>query len=190
MRVWLSRVVGLFRRRRGDEALDADVRLHLDLLSEEYERNGLTPEAARRAARRAFGGVEPMKERYRDARGLGWLEDLWRDIRYAVRMLRRDRGLAAIAVVTLALGIGANTAIFSVIDALMLRPLPVPRPGDLRLLTNVFPASDSARAGRGPGFSFSYPMYEDVRTKADAFSGVIAASITASACRRRSGTPE
>jgi predicted permease len=164
----------MFRRRRSDEALDADVRLHLDLLTEEYERNGLTPEAARLAARRAFGGVEPMKERYREARGLGWFEDLWRDIRYAVRMLRRDRGLAAIAVVTLALGIGANTAIFSVIDALMLRPLPVPNPGDLRLLTNVFPATDIARAGRGPGFSFSYPLYEDIRTKADAFSGVIA----------------
>ena len=108
-----------------------------------------------------------MKEQHRDGRAFRWIEDTWRDARYAFRMLRRDKGLASIAVITLALGIGANTALFSVIDALMLRRLPVTNPDELRLFT-------IARSTPIPGVSFSYPLYEDFQTKADAFSGVIA----------------
>ena len=168
MRTLLSRIRALVLRRKLDSQLDEEVRAHLDELAAEYMRRGATPDQARRAARRAFGGVEQMREQHRDGRGFRWVEDAWRDVRYAVRMLRRDRALAAIAVITLALGIGANTALFSVIDALMLRRLPVTRPDELRLFT-------IARSTPIPGVSFSYPLYEDFQTKADAFSGVIAA---------------
>jgi predicted permease len=167
MRTMWSRVRALFLRQRLDDVLEAEVRDHLESLTDDYVRRGLSPEQARLAARRAFGGVEPMKERYRDHRSLRWLEDLGRDIRYALRMLRRDRVVAAIAVVTLALGIGANTALFSVIDALMLKPMPVASPEKLRTFMIV-------RGGNQPGFSFSYPLYEDYQAKATAFSGLIA----------------
>jgi len=167
MRTILSRLRALFTRNHAERDLNDEVRAHLDLLAAEYERKGLTQDQARLAARRAFGGVEQMKERYRDGRSLRWLEDLWRDVRYAVRMLRRDRGLASVAVITLALGIGANTALFSVIDALMFKRLPVQKPDELTVLA-------IAREGRNPGSSFSYPYYEDLVKRADAFSGVLA----------------
>src|SRR5688572_7503144 len=167
MRMLLSRIRALFLRRESDAQLDEEIRTHLDALTAEYMRRGATEGQARLAARRAFGGVEQMKEQHRDGRGFRWVEDAWRDMRYAVRMLRRDKVLASIAVITLALGIGANTALFSVIDALMLRRLPVTNPDELRLFT-------IARSTPIPGFSFSYPLYEDFQTKADAFSGVIA----------------
>jgi predicted permease len=168
MRTTWRRLIGLFAGRRSDLLLDEEVRAHLDLLTDEYVRRGMPVDQARLAARRAFGGVAQMKERYRDTRGLRWVEDAWRDTRYAVRMMRRDRVLASIAVMTLALGIGANTALFSVIDALLLRRLPVANPEELRLLTIHRPQAAT------PGFSFSYPLYEDVRTMADAFSGFLA----------------
>jgi predicted permease len=167
MRMLLLRIRALFRQWKLDAQLDEEVRAHLDELAAEYTRRGATPEQARLAARRAFGGVEQMKEQHRDGRTFRWVEDTWRDARYAFRMLRRDKGLAAIAVITLALGIGANTALFSVIDALMLRRLPVTNPDDLRLFTIV-------RGTALPGVSFSYPLYEDYQAKADAFSGVLA----------------
>ena len=135
-------------RRKLDARLDDEVRLHLDELAAEYMRRGATPDQARRAARRAFGGVEQMKEQHRDGRGFRWVEDAWRDMRYAVRMLRRDRALASIAVITLALGIGANTALFSVIDALMLRRLPVTKPDELRFSRS--PARPRFRASAFP----------------------------------------
>ena len=167
MRTLLSRIRALFRQSKLDDDLDADIRTHLDLLEADYVKRGATREAARLAARRAFGGIEQMKEQHRDGRAFRLVEDAWRDGRYAVRTLRRDKGLASIAVITLALGIGANTALFSVIDALMLRRLPVTKPDELRLFT-------IARSTPIPGVSFSYPLYEDFQTKADAFSGVIA----------------
>ena len=120
-------------------------RLHLDELAAESARRGATPEQARLAARRAFGGVEPMKEQHRDGRAFRWIEDTWRDMRYAVRMLRRDKGLAAIAVITLALGVGETTALFSVIDALMLRRLPVTNPDELQILPIVRGGASSRR---------------------------------------------
>src|SRR5918996_4844073 len=114
---------------------------HLTLLEEEYRRRGMSEQDARFAARRAMGGVEQAKERQRDARSFGWIEDIRRDSRYAVRVLARNPGFTAVAMVTLALGIGANTAIFSLIDALLLRPLPVRAPEELVTL------GDPARTG-------------------------------------------
>jgi len=131
VRMFFTRVMSLFRRRRLDADLDEEVRAHLDLLAAEYERHGMSAGQARAAARRAFGGVDQMKEIYRDRRGLLWMEDAAHDARYAVRVLIASPGFAAVAILTLALGIGANTAIFSLLDALMLRSLPVQRPQEL-----------------------------------------------------------
>jgi predicted permease len=134
------------------DRLDSEIRHHLDLLTAEYESRGLSPDEARFAARRAFGDVEPMKERYRDGARLRWLEDVGRDMRYAVRGLRRNPGFTAVAMLTLAFGIGANTALFSVLDALMIRKLPVDRPDDL---ISLAVGSDDIQ--------FSYPFYREVR---------------------------
>jgi predicted permease len=130
-RIVLQRLTSLFRRRQLDADLDEEVRTHLDLLVAEYQRRGMSITEARSAARRAFGGVEQMKENYRDRRGLPWIDDAAQDMRYAFRGLMASPGFAAVAILTLALGIGANTAIFSLLEAVMLRSLPVQRPHEL-----------------------------------------------------------
>jgi hypothetical protein len=109
MRTILLSVLHLFRRRAAETRLDDEVRAHLDFLEAEYMRRGLPAEDARCAARRAFGGVEQMKERYREGRG-AWFEYVRRSVRYAWRTAVRNPGYAATTIVTLALGIGANTA--------------------------------------------------------------------------------
>ena len=123
LRFWLR---GLFAREQLEADLDEELRFHLDQQIAEYVRRGMEPAAARREARRLFGGVERVKEECRDQRRGGFLEDLVQDVGYAVRALAKTRGFAAVAVLTLALGIGANTAIFSVIYGVLLAPLPYP----------------------------------------------------------------
>lgn len=137
MRVFLERVIATFRRRRLEHDLDDEVRAHVELLAAEYERRGMSPQEARHAARRSFGGVEQVKERYRDRRGLPWIDDLRRDLRYAIRGLARSCGFAAIALLVVSLGIGANTAIFSLLDVVLLRPLPVRQPDALVIASHL-----------------------------------------------------
>jgi putative ABC transport system permease protein len=124
--VLLARVRALFGGERMDEDLDDEIQAHLDLLAAEHQRNGLSADAARDAARRDFGGIEGHKEHVRDQRGLPWLRDVGRDLRHGVRVLQRNPGFASGVILTLALGIGMATAVFTVLDGVVLRPLPLP----------------------------------------------------------------
>ena len=134
LRVLLARIRGLVTRGRADAALDDDIQEHLDLLTRDYIQRGLSSRDAQAAARRAFGRVDQMKETYRDQLGIPAIETFLQDLRYAARMLRRDPAFATVAIISLAIGIGASTAAFSVFNAVMLRPLPVSDPDRLVLL--------------------------------------------------------
>jgi predicted permease len=170
LRILGSRLRNFFRKRKLDGDLDAELQSHLAMLADEHVRQGMSVEQARHAARRDFGGVEQAKESYRDQRGLPFLETLVQDVRYALRMLRKSPGFTAVVVLTLALGIGANTAIFSLMNAVLLQSLPVRNPEQLIVLryTDAQP--------RGAEEDFSYPMYQALRDKSTAFDGVLTRS--------------
>ena len=124
MRRILHRVLNVFRGERSDAEVTREIAAHLALLEDEYRRRGLSPDEARLAARRAMGSVAQAKDLHRDARTFAWIDDARRDVAHGIRSLRRTPGFTVVAVLTLALGIGATTAIFSVISAVLLRPLP------------------------------------------------------------------
>ena len=167
---WPLRLRSVFRRRRVEQELEEELQFHLENKIEEGIAYGLTPKEARLAAIRAMDGLEQRKEEIRDARRMHWLTDFLDDARFAIRSLRRTPGLAAFVVITLALGIGMTTAPFSMVDALIFRPYPVPDPsGVVNLMStshdNVFD-------------SFSYREYVDIRDHAKSYDGVIANGTT------------
>ena len=168
---WFQRLI---RKPQLETELEKEVRDHLERQISAYRRSGLTEEEARRKVRLVFGGVEQIREECRDARGTRWVENAFQDLRFALRMLRRSPGFTTVAVVSLALGIGANTAIFSVMDALMLRTLPVKHPERLVLfgegltsgVTDDFPHRNQQL--------FSQPFYWQIRGRNAVFSDTAA----------------
>jgi macrolide transport system ATP-binding/permease protein len=159
------RLRSLFRRNRVEEELDDELRFHLEQRIDEEIAKGRTPEDARHIARRAMEGLEQKKEECRDQRRLNPIENLGRDLSYALRMLRKSPVFASVAILSLALGIGANTAIFSLIDTLLLRPLPVPQPGGLVQL-------GLDQRGSRSQFAFTRALFEQTRASSSVFSGV------------------
>jgi predicted permease len=131
MRGWFQRVAGLFQKHQRDADLAEELEAHLQMHIEENLRKGMFPEAARRDALVKLGGLEQTKENYRDQRGLPFLETVLQDLRFTLRTLRRSPGFTAVAVLTLALGIGANSAIFTVVYGVLFRPLPFPEPNKI-----------------------------------------------------------
>ena len=151
------RLRSLFRRSQVEQELDEELRYHIDRQIEEHIAKGMKPEEARYAALRALGGIEQRKEECRDMRRVNYFDDLLRDLRYAGRNLRRNRGFATLTILIMALGIGANTAVFSVINAVLLRPLSYRDPGRIVTLSNASKNPEATALSR----QVSIPNFED-----------------------------
>ena len=168
------RLRALFSRSSVEQELDDELRFHVEQEAERYERQGMSQDAALRRARLEFGGVEQMKEASRDTRGTARLESIVRDLRYAIRSLRSRPAFTLTVIATLALGIGANTAIFTLVDALVLRPLPVSHPEQLVIVSDPA-AVNSNGVGTPPITDFvSFPLYRDVRERNSVFTDMYA----------------
>ncbi|HEY9285583.1 MAG TPA: ABC transporter permease, partial [Pyrinomonadaceae bacterium] len=175
------RLRALLRRSEAERELDAELRYHLEREIELNLAGGASREEARRAALRSFGGVEQAREWCREARGVRLVEDLWQDVRYAARSLRKRPGFVLVAVVTLALGIGANTAIFSVVNGVLLKPLDFPDPDRLVALSET--------SKEVPVMSVAYPNYLDWRGSQTVFENM-AARMPAGGVLTGDGEPE
>ena len=167
IRILMSRIASLFRSRKLDVDLDDELRAHIDLATEANVAFGMTPQQARTAALRNFGGVAQTREAYRQQRGIPLLESLGDDLRFALRQLRNAPGFTFVAVLTLALGIGATTAIFSVVDAVVLKPLPFPSADRLMHVRSVVLST-------GNGGVASYLDFVDWRSRNHVFDGMAA----------------
>jgi putative ABC transport system permease protein len=167
---WPSLPVG---RRRRDEELDEEIRAHIAMSARQRVERGATADEARAAARREFGNVGLVKETTRDEWSSAWIERFAQDVRYGLRMMRRSPGFTVVTVLTLALGIGANTAIFSLVDAVMLRMLPVQRPVELVQVVGRTMGSRGEGTSGGPSF-LTNPIWEAIRDRQDVFSGAFA----------------
>ncbi len=171
LRALAARLRGLFGDRRADRELDQEIETHLRLLTVRYVCQGMTEPEAARAARRHFGNVTLLQEAHRDVRGIRLIETLLQDLRYGLRILRKNPGFTAAAVLSLALGIGANLTIFSFVDAFFLRPIPAREP---ERLVNV----EASRNGQWNGY-YSYPAYTHYRDHSKSFEALVAHYSTA-----------
>jgi predicted permease len=176
-REWLSdlsyRVRALARRGAVERELDDELRFHIERQAEELERRGLAPDEALRQARVAFGGLESMKEATRDAHGTVFVESLLQDLRYALRVVAKEPGLSLTIILILGLGIGANVATFTVMDALLLRALPVPHADQLVVVGDPDSVGSSWHGSPESRYA-SYPVYQDLRDRNHVLSGLYA----------------
>ncbi|MGO9433971.1 MAG: ADOP family duplicated permease [Terracidiphilus sp.] len=173
LRTLVARLAALFRHRQLDADLDDELRFHIDLATKENIQRGLPHAAARTQALHAFGGITQTREAYRLQRGMPFLEQISRDIQYSIRQLRKSPGFALTAILTLALAIGANTAIFSVMHAVLLRMLPVRDPGQLFYVTHEHVPDDAGITG-DYRYSSSLNIYYHLRQDRTVLSDVIA----------------
>ena len=158
---WWRRI---FNRNSLESQLDVELRDHFDRLVRDFIAAGHTDSDARRLARLEFGGLDQVKEACRDARGTRWIDDTTQDVRYGLRGFRKNPGFTAVAILTLAIGVGANLAIFNVFDALLLRPLPVPHASELITMTRVQQGNSGAH--------FSYPQVQQLSEHTELFTAL------------------
>jgi predicted permease len=183
MRALLRRLLATVRPNKADRDLDAEVRFHLQSLADEFEAKGLDSNTARQAARRAFGGAEQMKEVYRDRRGLPLVDGALRDLRHTARLLLRSPGFTLTVVATIALAIGANAAVFLLLDQVVLRQLPVAQPSDLVIVSAPPLPGETGRGllmGKNSSsdghmtLGVSYPLYQTLQKRIPLFQDVLA----------------
>ena len=160
------RIRSLFDRQKADQELDEELRYHVEQKTQQYMAAGMVSQEARRAALLEIGGLEKRKEECRDARRVTWLQDLLQDIHYGLRILRKSPGVTFVVVIALALGVGANTSIFCVVNGSLLRPLPVPSPEQITVL--AIQQKDAPVGSSG----FSYPEFVDFRKQANTVADI------------------
>lgn len=169
----ILRLRSLLGRKRVETEMDEELLFHIENQVAKLRQSGLTPQEAKRRARLEFGGLDQIKEEYREARGVTFLVSMVQDIRYGLRVLGRTPVITCVAVLSLALGIGANTAIFSLIDTVMLRMLAVRNPEELVLIQRKSPKSGEENTP-----SFTIALWEQIRLHQDVFAGVFSWSDT------------
>jgi hypothetical protein len=169
VRMFVSRLLSRFSRRPFDADLDDEIRFHLQMEVERHLRRGLSPGEARREAYRSLGGVQMTRDAYRDQRGLPFLDTALQDVRFGVRLLGRNRAFTAVAVATLALAIGANTAIFSVVHGVLLDPLPFDGAGRIVTVWEDF----SAQGGPEQEW-IEVPNFFEWKAETDLFETMVA----------------
>ena len=155
----LRRLLTLFRRSALDAELDAELSYHVEALEAEYRDRGFTVEDARTAARRDMGGIPQAKEAYRDQRGIPSLDSLLRDMRFAARSLKRTPGVAAAVVLTMAIGIGANATIFTIVNSVLLRPLPYPDSEKIMVLSQTMRSTGAPNGASAATLRRTWPPW-------------------------------
>src|SRR6266849_1217071 len=163
----------LWKKKQLEERLDAELRFHFDHQVADNIRAGMSKEEARRNARLEFGSMDAVKEECRSARGTIWLESTLQDIRFALRTLRKSSAFTFAAIGTLALGIGANTAIFQLLDAVRLRSLPIPDPQELAEI-RIAGGNGGMGLNDGKYSQLTRPIWQELRREQQAFSGILA----------------
>lgn len=169
MRRWVAKLTHLFRRQRAESDLTREVAAHLAMLEDEFQSQGMSAAEARLAARRSYGNVEVAKEQHRDERSFVWLEALWQDLRHACRSLAKSRGFVAVAVLSLAGGIGVNTAIFTLLNGIVLKRLPVPDPERIVKVSAQFPGGGATLETS----FFSFPAFRELRRQEALFEDLV-----------------